>query len=114
MSDTPAPWWSATDPHVAALAKRIAKRHGANVEQLCMPYPPALIETPSGTAALLDVASALPLWVFYLPMAEAAIQTVEEMALDRVVAPMPDDGGAFVDTDTAWRQENGLDAAEED
>jgi len=116
MSETATAWWQDLPPEVEALARKIAARYGADVDRLAMPYIPALVESSGGTAALIDLTSARPLWTFEVHLARYALQMRDEMAVEQALPPaIP--VGIFTDpTDPTekWRQERGLDGTDQE
>lgn len=107
-------WWRMIEPDVEALARKIASRNGVNVDQMAMPYPPPVIETVGGPAALIAMDSLRPLWTFSIHTARHVLAMRDEMEVERVL-PAAAEPGTFTDDDpydptAAWKRENGLDA----
>lgn len=102
-------WWDTTEPAVKALARKIALRHGVDVDQLALPYENPRIDTATGTAFLAQAHSLRPVWTFYVTTARFALETRDDMRVDAALPGIFTDQDMPDTPDQTWRREAGLD-----
>ena len=101
-------WWQTLEPDVEALARKIAARHGAVVDTLCLPFPPYEYVTGGGVAYMIDLESARPLWTFDVWLAREALEAAKSGG---PLAPVKEEEGGDLPPTTVWKQGVGLDGA---